>query len=55
MANFFDDDPFDYLVLPDEPLTDGWSHKWDDEALDYRFGRFGLALKRSPNRDCNCA
>ena len=48
MADLLEDDPFDYLVLPDEPLTNGWSYKWDDESLDYRFGRFGLELKRGP-------
>nr|ALS91014.1 MetaGeneMark_Unknown Function [uncultured bacterium] len=47
MASLFDDDPFDFIVLPDEPLVNGWAHKWDDDALDYRFERFGLALKRS--------
>ena len=46
MARLFDVDTFDLTVLPDEPLNNGWAHKWDDDALDYRFERFGLAPKR---------
>lgn len=45
---WFEDDPFDYLILPEEPLVDGWVHKWDDASLDYRFERYGLALKSGP-------
>ena len=48
MPNLFDGDPFDFIVLPDEPLTDGWADKWEEEALEFRFDRFGLALKRGP-------
>ena len=46
MPKRFDGDSFDFIVLPDEPLTDGWANKWDDEALEYRFDRFGLGLNR---------
>lgn len=49
MPKRFDGDPFDFIVLPEEPPIDGWSHKWDDEALDFRFDRFGLTLNRGLN------
>lgn len=32
-------------ALPAEPLEDGWGDKWDNDALEYRFERFGLRLK----------
>lgn len=46
MAHFPIDDRESYL-LPAEPLRDGWGEKWDDDALELRFERFGLILKKN--------
>lgn len=35
------------FTLPAEPLQDGWGEKWDDDALELRFERFGLKFKKT--------
>jgi hypothetical protein len=39
----------DTLVLPSEPLQDGWAERWDNDALEIRLERFGLRLKKGAN------